>query len=31
MLSPGKLSVNKVEGASRFPVFTGLLAPYLFR
>lgn len=27
MLSRGKRSVNKVEGASRFSVFTGLLAP----
>ena len=31
MLSPGKLSVNKVEGASRFSVFTGLLAPSVSR
>ena len=31
MLSPGQRSVNKVDGASRFSVFTGLLAPYLSR
>ena len=31
MLTPGKRSVNKVEGASRSLFSTGLLAPYLSR